>query len=51
MQVGQDGDDGDCDDDGDCGVMSMVLPFLVHVGQDRDGDDDYSAMKIVTTSR
>ena len=58
MQVGQHGDGDDCgdyDDDCDCGVMSMVLPFIVHVGQDRDGDDDYSvmmmAMKIVTTSR
>ena len=58
VQVGQDGDVGnygDYDDDCDCSVMSMVLPFLVHVGQHGDGDDDYSvmmmAMKIVTTSR
>ena len=43
MQVGQHGDGDDCgdyDDDCDCGVMSMVLPFLLHVGQDRAPDDD-----------
>ena len=58
MQVGHDGDGGKCgdyDDDCDCGVMSMILPFLVLGGQHGDGDDGYSvmmmAMKIVTTSR
>ena len=54
MQVGQHGDGDDCgdyDDDCDCGVMSMVLPFLVHVGQHRDDDDDDYSVMIVTTSR